>query len=160
MLVGLISDTHGYIDPRLDAAFRNVEAIVHAGDVGGPHVLDHLKTIAPLYAVHGNNDEKLGGLGLPLHADFELAGVRFHLVHQLPHARPEPGTHVVVYGHSHSPLVERRGGVLYVNPGAAGRAGFHRIQTVALLRISRTDLEASIVELGVREPLPKRRLAR
>jgi putative phosphoesterase len=150
MLVGVIADTHGHIDQRLAAAFAGVDAIVHGGDVGGTHVLDALRAIAPLYAVYGNNDEKLGGLGLRLHEDFELAGVRFHLVHQLPHARPRPDTDVVVYGHSHRALVERRDGRLHVNPGAAGRAGFHRIQTVALLTIARRKVEGRIVELGPR----------
>jgi uncharacterized protein len=157
MLVGIISDTHGYLDPRLAAAFAGVDAIVHAGDVGSEHVLELLREMAPLHAVYGNNDEKLGSLGLHLHEDFDLAGVRFHLVHQLPHAKPEPGTRVVVFGHSHKTLIDERGNVLYVNPGAAGRAGFHRLQTVALLRIERAAVtECRIVELGARETLPKR----
>jgi putative phosphoesterase len=160
MLVGVLSDTHGYIDPRLERAFAGVEAIVHAGDVGGAHVLDALRQIAPLYAVYGNNDEKLAGLGLPLHLDFTLAGVRFHLVHQLPHARPGPDARVVAFGHSHRTLVERREGVLHLNPGAAGRTGFHRLQTVALLRIDGEEIEAEIVELGAREVLAKERVAK
>ena len=153
MLVGVIADTHGYVDPRIAAAFAGVDAIVHAGDVGGVHVLDALRAIAPLHAVYGNNDEKLGGLGLRLHEDFHLADMRFHLVHQLPHARPEPHAQVVVYGHSHRALVERRDDRLYVNPGAAGRVGFHRLQTVALLTIADGDVDARIVELGPRESI-------
>ncbi|MDP9237817.1 MAG: metallophosphatase family protein [Chloroflexota bacterium] len=157
MLVGIISDTHGYLDPRLAAAFADVEAIVHAGDVGSEHVLTLLREMAPLHAVYGNNDEKLGGLGLRLHEDFDLAGVRFHLVHQLPHAKPEPRTRVVVFGHSHKHLIDQRGEMLYVNPGAAGRTGFHRLQTVALLRIERAAVtDHRIVELGARQALPKR----
>jgi hypothetical protein len=157
MLIGVISDTHGYVDPRLEAAFAGVEAIVHAGDVGGAHVLDALRSAAPLYAVYGNNDEKLGGLGLRLHEDFALAGLRFHLVHQLPHARPGAETGAVVFGHSHRTLIERRDGLLYLNPGAAGRTGFHRVQTVALLSVTdgRID-DAHIVELGARELLARR----
>ena len=151
MLIGVISDTHGYLDPRLREAFAGVGAIVHAGDVGGPHVLEFLREMAPLHVVYGNNDEKLGGLGLRLHEDFTLGGVRFHLVHQLPHARPEPSAQVVVYGHSHRPLIDTREGRLYVNPGAAGRAGFHRLQTVALLEVARGRVgDARIVELGPR----------
>jgi putative phosphoesterase len=121
---------------------------VHAGDVGGAHVLDALRAIAPLHAVCGNNDEKLDCLGLPMHTDFALDGVRFHLVHQLPHARPGDDAHVVVFGHSHRPLIERRGERLYVNPGAAGRAGFHRLQTVALLTTSGGAADARIAELA------------
>ena len=151
--VGLISDTHGYLDPRLRAAWGKVDAIVHAGDVGGPHVLEFLRELAPLYAVYGNNDERLGGLGLRLHEDFAIAGVRFHLVHQLPHARAEADAQVVVYGHSHRPHIERRDGRLYVNPGAAGRVGFHKLQTVALLEIARRKVvDVRVVELGAREP--------
>jgi putative phosphoesterase len=153
MLVGVLSDTHGYVDPRLGAAFDGVEAIVHAGDVGGIGVLDELRRIAPLHAVRGNNDEPLGGLGLPLHADFELGGMEFHLVHQLPHARPERSARVVVYGHSHRTLIEDRKGVIYLNPGAAGRIGFHKLQTAALLRIDGGVIDARIVELGARETL-------
>jgi putative phosphoesterase len=155
MLVGIISDTHGYVDPRLEAAFAGVEAIVHAGDVGGEHVLAALRTIAPLHAVYGNNDERLGGLGLPFHADVELAGTALHVVHQLPDARPRASTRVLVFGHSHRTVVEQRGTVLHINPGAAGRAGFHRVQTVALLRIDGAQLDARIVELGPREARPR-----
>ena len=156
MLLGVISDTHGYVDPRLAAAFAGVDAILHAGDVGGPHVLDALRAIAPLHAVYGNNDEKLGGLGLRLHEDFELGGVRFHVVHQLPHARASANTDVVVFGHSHRTLVEQRERVLYVNPGAAGRVGFHKLQTVALMRIDGGAVaETRIVELGARQAIAR-----
>jgi putative phosphoesterase len=160
MRIGVISDTHGYLDPRITAAFGHVDAIVHAGDIGGASVLEALREIAPLHAVYGNNDEKLGGLGLPLRADFDLAGVRFHLVHQLPHATPSPETRVVVFGHSHRTLSEDRSGVLYVNPGAAGRVGFHRLQTVAVLAIEGDAIDARIVELGARETLTKQRSKR
>jgi putative phosphoesterase len=155
MLAGVIADTHGYVDPRLAQAFDGVDVIIHAGDVGGAHVLDSMRAIAPLHAVYGNNDERLAGLGLRLHEDFALQGVRFHLVHQLPHARPRPATRVVIFGHSHRALIERRDGRLYVNPGAAGRAGFHRVQTVALLSIAGGEVEARIVELGPREQLAR-----
>ena len=153
MLIGVISDTHGYVDPRLVEAFADVDAIVHAGDVGGTHVLDALRAMATLHAVYGNNDEKLGRLGLPLHEDFDLAGVRFHLVHQLAHARPARTTDVVVFGHSHRALIEQRGPTLYLNPGAAGRVGFHKLQTVALMRAANGKLEdVRLVELGPRQP--------
>jgi uncharacterized protein len=156
MRIGLISDTHGHIDPRLADAFEGVDAIIHAGDVGGDHVLETLRAIAPLHAVHGNNDEKLGGLGLPLIDDFMLGGVRFHLVHQLPHATPSPATQVLVFGHSHKNLIERRGNILYVNPGAAGRVGFHKLQTVALMNIDHASIaDTTIITLGPRQPIAR-----
>ena len=153
MRIGILSDTHGYIDPRLAPALAGVEAIVHAGDVGSVAVLEALRAIAPLYAVHGNNDEKLGGLGLPLRADFALDGVRFHLVHQRPHARPPADAQVVVFGHSHRALIERIGDVLWLNPGACGRAGFHRLQTIAIVD-TKGGIEATIAVLGPRLARP------
>lgn len=157
MLIGVISDTHGYVDPRVAPAFAGVDAILHAGDVGGEPVLAALASIAPLHAVYGNNDEKLGVLGLPFRCDVALGGALFHIVHQLPDAQPPDGTRCLVYGHSHRPLIEQRAGMLYLNPGAAGRAGFHRLQTVALLRVRQGRLDAEIVELGAREKLARRR---
>jgi hypothetical protein len=160
MLVGVISDTHGYFDPRVTAAFTGVDVIVHAGDVGGMHVLDALAAVAPVHAVYGNNDEAVGGLGLPLRINLELEGARIHVVHQLPDARPGDGTRALVFGHSHRTLIEDRNGVLHVNPGAAGRAGFHRLQTVALLRIAAGRIDdARIVELGAREAIARQRRA-
>ncbi len=151
MRIGVVADTHGYIDPRLATALAGVRAILLAGDIGGRAVLEALAVIAPVHAVYGNNDEKADTLGLSLRLDVELAGVRFHIVHQLPHATPPPDTDVVVFGHSHRALIEHRGDVLYVNPGAAGRAGFHRIQTVAVLDArSGRITDARIVEFGPR----------
>lgn len=155
MLIGVVSDTHGYVDPRLTIALAGVQAIVHAGDVGGVHVLVELGRIAPVYAVRGNNDVPLDGLGLPLRFDVALDGVDVHIVHELPDAQPFAYTRVVVFGHSHKQLAEWRGDVLYLNPGAAGRVGFHRMQTCALLRIEGTRVTAEPIELGVREKLPR-----
>jgi len=135
VLVGVVSDTHGHLDPRLLDVLAGVEAILHAGDVGSLAVLEGLASIAPVHAVRGNNDAPLGGLGLPERLDVELEGLRVHVVHELASARPQPGTKVVVFGHSHRQLCEWRDGRLYLNPGAAGRRGFHALQTAALLRV-------------------------
>ena len=76
MKLGIVSDTHGYVDPRLLLALAGVDLILHAGDVGGKDVLAALRDIAPVQGVYGNNDVKLGGLGLPLIVDIEVAGKR------------------------------------------------------------------------------------
>jgi putative phosphoesterase len=155
VLVGVVSDTHGYLDPRLIAAMTGVEAIMHAGDVGGLDVLEGLRALAPVYAVQGNNDVSLGGLGLPEVLDIELAGTWLHVVHQLTMARPSEETNVVIYGHSHVQVYERRGGVLFLNPGAAGRRGFHALQTAALLRIDDGSVLPELLELGRRLKLAR-----
>ncbi len=150
MRVGVVSDTHGYLDPRLIAAFEGVGVILHAGDVGGEAVLDGLRAIAPLHAVQGNNDVPLGGLGLQTHLDLSLDGIEAHLVHELPHARPSPGTRLIVFGHSHKQIAEWRDGVLYLNPGAAGRQGFHKLQTATILNINYGGIEVEELTLGPR----------
>src|SRR5437867_10221320 len=121
MLIGLIADTHGYLDPRVPPALKGVQLILHAGDIGAEGVLVALARIAPVTAVAGNNDANLAQLGLPLRVDMDLEGVRIHLVHRLIDAAPGPDARVVVYGHSHKTLVAEREGMLWVNPGAAGR---------------------------------------
>ena len=105
-------------------------------------MLEELGRLAPVYAVQGNNDAPLGGLGLPLRYDVALEGVDVHIVHELPDAQPFAYTRVVVFGHSHRQLAEWRGDILYLNPGAAGRVGFHKLQTCALLRIEGTRITA------------------
>ena len=152
MLIGVVSDTHGYVDPRLIDAFTGVDAILHAGDVGSARVLESLAELAPLHAVRGNNDRDSYAMALPEHLDLQLAGLPIHLVHELPSARPLPESRAVVFGHSHRQLCESRNGVLYLNPGAAGRSGFHRLQTAALLRIESGEPRAELIELGLRLP--------
>src|SRR5438552_14230839 len=148
MLIGLIADTHGYLDPRVPPALRGVAFILHAGDIGVEGVLAALERIAPVTAVAGNNDAKLAQLGLPLRVDVDLGGVRIHLVHRLIDAVPSAGTRVVVYGHTHKTLVAERDGMLWVNPGAAGRVGFHLVVTLALLRVEHGRSAAELVLLG------------
>jgi putative phosphoesterase len=152
MLIGLIADTHGYLDPQVPPALQGVDLILHAGDIGAEDVL---AALADVTAVVGNNDGPLAHLGLPLQVDVELEGVRIHLVHRLIDAAPGPDTRVVVYGHSHKALVAEREGMLWVNPGAAGRVGFHREVTLALLRVANGRCEAELVLLGPRVPVAR-----
>src|SRR5581483_7135120 len=119
MKLGLVSDTHGYVDPRLLPLLTGVDLILHAGDVGGEQVLVALRAIAPVQAVYGNNDVKLGGLGLPLTLDLDAEGRRIRVVHELRDAGDLGGIDVLVFGHSHQQLYEISDGVVYLNPGAA-----------------------------------------
>ena len=159
MLIGLIADTHGYLDPRVPPALKGVDLILHAGDIGAEGVLTALERVAPVTAVAGNNDAKLSQLCLPRRVDMELEGVKLHLVHRLIDAAPGSGTRIVVYGHSHKALVAEREGMLWVNPGAAGRVGFHHEVTLALLRVEDDRLEAELVSLGPRLAAARRSAA-
>jgi uncharacterized protein len=137
IVVGVISDTHGYLYPRVAQLLEGVDRIVHAGDVGSAEVLRALRSIAPVVAVRGNCD--LGGWAdaLPAWAEMELGGVRIVVGHMSP--RPASGSGeqamVVVSGHSHIASLEQRGPVLHVNPGSAGPRRFGRPRTIARLEI-------------------------
>ena len=120
MLIGLISDTHGYFDPRLPDVFRGVERILHAGDIGSLEVVARLEEIAPVTAVHGNMDRSDVASRFPADATMEVERLRIYLVHRPQDARPGEGVGVVVQGHTHRSRIEEKDGILYVNPGPAG----------------------------------------
>lgn len=115
--IGVISDTHGHVDPRVHDAFRGVDLIVHAGDIG-PVVIPELETIAPVRAVLGNNDT--WDFDLDLIDRFEVEGVSFRVVHQPAHIR-EPGAAITIHGHTHVAAIERSPMGLTMNPGALWR---------------------------------------
>ena len=151
-LVGVISDTHGLVRPEALAALRGVEMILHAGDVGGPPVLEALGGVAPVIAVRGNNDKGPWAEGLPPREVVEVGAVSIYMLHDLKEIDLSPsgaGFRVVVSGHSHRPSVEERGGVLYVNPGSAGPRRFSLPVSVALLRVGGRAVSARVVELSV-----------
>jgi putative phosphoesterase len=150
MRVGVISDTHGLLRPEALAALARVEHILHAGDVGDPAILDQLREIAPVTAIRGNVDTSGDCALLPATEMVELAGCFVYLVHSLEWIDIAPksaGVRLVVSGHSHKPSVERRGGVLYLNPGSAGPRRFKLPVTVAMVTITDGVAEAAIVEL-------------
>jgi len=155
-LVGLIADTHGLLRPEAVAALEGCAHIVHAGDIGSrtgePRgVLDALARIAPLTVVRGNNDRAAWAASIPYTADIEFDGVRIHVLHILDELAIDPpaaGVNVVVSGHSHLPRVERRAGVLFVNPGSAGPRRFRLPVSVARLWVEDGRAEAELVTLS------------
>jgi hypothetical protein len=155
MKIGIISDTHGLLRAQVFELFAGVEHILHAGDVGKGDILTELQAIAPVTAVWGNVD----GLDLrgrvPEVARLELGGVRIAMLHgmQLGSPTPEkaaaahPDAGLVVFGHSHRPLVRRVGSVLAVNPGSAGPRRFKDPVTVALAELADGRATARLVDL-------------
>ena len=136
--VGVISDTHGLLRPEALTVLRGSDHIVHAGDVGGPQILDALREIAPVTAVRGNNDMGAWARRLRETEVVEIAGRRICVVHQLAQLEADPvsaGYRVVISGHSHRPSKARREGVLYLNPGSAGPRRFSLPVAVALLSL-------------------------
>jgi uncharacterized protein len=150
--VGLISDTHGLLRPEVFAAFKGVELILHAGDVGPDEILDELATIAPLYAVRGNTDP-VGNPRLPDSLELEIMGVTVHVSHGHEiGATPERllaayEADVVVYGHTHRETVTRAIGRVAVNPGAAGARRFDLMPCVGLMTIEAGEVGVDLVRL-------------
>ncbi|MBC8161486.1 MAG: metallophosphoesterase family protein [Roseiflexaceae bacterium] len=151
--IGLISDTHGLLRPAALAALAGVEQILHAGDVGGSAILDGLRNIAPVTAVRGNTDTSPWGRTLPHSAELLIDSVRLLVIHDLAEfAQPQAvqGYRVVVSGHTHRQRVEERGGVLFVNPGAAGPRRFTLPLSVAILTVRGPELSVELVALDER----------
>jgi putative phosphoesterase len=151
MRIGVISDTHGLLRPEALAFLQGCDRIVHGGDIGDPHILDALAAIAPLTVVRGNNDGAAWADGVPETALLEAGGLRLFAIHDLALLRIDPvaeGIQVVVSGHSHRPLAEQRGPVLYLNPGSAGPRRFKLPISIAELRIEGAKIAPRLVELG------------
>ena len=148
--VGLISDTHGLMRPEALALLRGSDHIVHGGDIGASAILDALRALAPLTAVRGNNDKGTWAETLAETERLELGGVRLYVIHDLATIDLDPraaGIDVVVSGHSHKPVVARRDGVLYVNPGSAGRRRFRLPIALAEMTIEDGVASARIIEI-------------
>ncbi len=150
--VGVLSDTHGLVRPEAVEALKGSELIIHAGDVGGPEVLEELGRIAPVVAVRGNNDRGAWAEALAEYEAIEVNKTFVYVLHDLKELDIAPaaaGFRVVVSGHSHKPLIEERRGVLYLNPGSAGPRRFKLPVAVARLKFHGDDAAAEIVHLDV-----------
>jgi uncharacterized protein len=137
--IGVISDTHGYLDPQIPTLFAGVEHILHAGDVGDPMIELELKFIAPVTIVVGNNDPgmtfketevvKLAGRKFLVHHIVSPQSLTDKLKARIQRERPD----MVVFGHTHKRFCETIGGILFFNPGYAGKPKFGLERSVAIL---------------------------
>jgi putative phosphoesterase len=150
--IGLVSDTHGLIRPEALDALRNSDLIIHCGDVGDSAVLEELRTLAPVRAIRGNNDKGGWACALPAYDIVEVGGPAIYVLHNFAELDLDPaeaGFIAVAFGHSHKPLVEKRGKILFVNPGSAGPRRFTLPVTVATLVLRSGRCEAEIVDLAL-----------
>jgi putative phosphoesterase len=151
-LIGIISDTHGLVRPQALEALKDVDMILHAGDIGSQDVLDTLNEIAPVVAVRGNNDKADWARSLPDWEVVEVGAVSIYMLHDVKAIDISPsgaGFQVVVSGHSHRPAVAEQRGVLYVNPGSAGPRRFTLPVSLAHLHVAGEKVHAQIIELAV-----------
>ena len=133
--IAVLSDTHGLLRPEVLTAIDGCDAIIHGGDINKPEIIERLQEIAPVYVVRGNNDKDWAAV-LPHDLTVTLEGVRFYMVHNKKDVPADlAGADVVVFGHSHKYSEERRGYVLWLNPGSCGKRRFDQEITLAILTV-------------------------
>ncbi len=161
--IGLLSDTHGYLDPKIKDYFSNVDEIWHAGDIGDMAVVDELRSFKPLRVVYGNIDDHQIRSEIHEFESFTCEKVKVLMTHIggkpgkyypkiIPYLKSEQ-PQLFICGHSHILLVkmDTTHQMLWMNPGACGFKGFHQVKT--LLRFSISDdriHDLEVIELGKR----------
>ena len=161
--IGLLSDTHSYLDPSVLEHFRDCDEIWHGGDVGDASVLDTLEASKPVRAVYGNIDGADIRARAPLNNSFVVEGVRVLITHIGGYPgrytarvrelldREQPSLYVCGHSHILKVIPDKRRRLLHMNPGACGRHGFHRVRTVLRFALDRGEVkELEVIELGLR----------
>jgi uncharacterized protein len=167
MKIGLLSDTHGWIHPRLFDHFALCDEIWHAGDIGNIETADTLGAFKPLKAVFGNIDDEIVRMSYKEHLVFISEEVHVWMTHiggSPSHydRRVRPGIYdnppdIFICGHSHIAKViyDKKAGFLYINPGAAGYIGFHKYMTAIRFQIDGKNIhDMELIELGERGKFP------
>jgi hypothetical protein len=155
MKIGIISDTHGRLRPEVFTQFAGVEHILHAGDIGPLELLTELEAIAPVTAVSGNTDGFDVRSAVPEIAEITLGGRRITVAHghQLGAPTPEAllevhsGADIIVYGHTHRPLLLETKGRWVINPGGAGAARFGLKPSVVVMELTADEVAVELIEL-------------
>lgn len=163
MKVGLLSDTHSYLDSTLFDHFADCDEVWHAGDVGDPSVLAELEAFKPVRGVYGNIDDQAIQQQLPLNCIFEVDGLKVVMTHiggypgrytnRVSQLLDEQRPGLYICGHSHilKVMMDKERGILHMNPGACGRHGFHRMRTALRFSINSGRVEnLEVLELGLR----------
>ncbi len=157
MRIGVISDTHNYLNPAVLRHFAEVDLILHAGDINSAAILRALEAKAPVKAVRGNCDTREPVSSLPEQLRLKLENTDFLMVHDVGNINrfrerliqsdfPPPG--VVVYGHTHQAFYHQINGILFINPGSAANSRDHRKPSVMILEIDPSQITSHrLIEL-------------
>ncbi|NDV55879.1 metallophosphoesterase [Parabacteroides sp. 52] len=161
--IGLLSDTHAYWDDKYVEYFDSCDEIWHAGDMGSEEIMQRLSTLKPLRAVYGNIDGQSLRRQYPLLLCFEQEGVKVMMTHiggypgrYAPEIRKELYTYrpqLFISGHSHilKVMYDKTLECLHINPGAAGKSGFHQVRTLIRFTIDKGEIrDLEVIELGKR----------
>ncbi len=168
MKIGLLSDTHGYLDPLVFKHFSGCDELWHAGDIGTLELALELEKFKPLKAVFGNIDDKTIQHRYPEDLWFTCEGLSVWMTHiggappdYTPRVKKllrEKIPDIFICGHSHILRIKRDSGynnMLYINPGAAGNQGLHYKKTIVRFEISGKEIKnMEVIELGKRGALP------
>jgi len=164
MKIGLISDTHGFLDESVFHHFEPCDQVWHAGDIGNLDVAKKLEDFKPFRAVYGNIDGGKLRVMYPARQEFEIEGLKVWMTHiggspprynrqVMPALKSQPPD-VFICGHSHILKImtdKNLKNMLYLNPGAAGRQGFHQVRTLIMFDVSEGKVsQMQVIELGSR----------
>lgn len=164
--VGLLSDTHGFVDPAVYKHFKDCDEIWHAGDIGHVQVIDDLSQFKTLRAVYGNIDGHVVRRSVPEDLVFEIDGIKIFMTH----IGGSPGRYnlrvkslmqlykpnIFICGHSHilKVIYDKQMNHLHINPGAAGNHGFHHVKTLIRFDLNQgKPANMEVIELGKRAQL-------
>lgn len=154
MKIGVISDTHDYLDPRVQALFAGVDHILHAGDVGSAWITFQLEQIAPVTAVIGNTDS---AISLKENEVVELGRHKFMVQHIVNPQTPDDKLRrliakhrpdVLVFGHTHKAFDQTVNGTRFFNPGYSGKPKFNQPRSVAIFHSGESGLSAEFIPLA------------
>ena len=161
--IGILSDTHGYLDPKIFTYFKDVDEIWHAGDVGAVKVIEDLEKFKPVRGVHGNIDDHLIRKIWPKHNRFKCEDMEILISHiggkpykyskEAYSELAEKTANIFVCGHSHILLVQfdKNLNCLWLNPGACGYKGFHQVKTLLRFEIHGKEIKnMEAIEIGPR----------
>ena len=147
MKLAILSDTHGLLRPEVLEYLKDVDAILHGGDINKPGIIDELRQYAPLYIVRGNNDKEWAE-AIPHDLTVTLGGVTFYMVHNKKEVPADlSGVDAVVFGHSHKYVQEEKDGVLWLNPGSCGPRRFHQEITMMMVEIADGHIQVTKITI-------------
>ncbi len=148
--IGIISDTHGKLSPKVQSALSQADVILHAGDIDTPEVLTTLKSLAPVIAVCGNMDHGNWAATLPVTEMVELGGIYFYMLHNLHGLDIDPAAadiQVVISGHTHQAAAVQSDGILFLNPGSPTTPRYGSAASVAMLNVNQGKIRYRFLEV-------------
>lgn len=159
--IGLLSDTHGFLDEKIFTYFENCDEIWHAGDIGSQEVADRLEAFKPFRAVYGNIDDPAMRRRFPLDLRFDCEGLDVFITHiggypgrytarvrEMLKTDP-PGLYICGHSHILKVMPDKPLGLLHINPGACGNEGFHQVKTLIRFEVADGKIQnLEVIELG------------